>query len=216
MSLETKKKISEGIKNSASYQKIIKSEWNKKRASKWSKKYWRENREERMLIYTNEYRNNISEMVEGSNNPFYGKTHSIESKSKMSESKRGIYDGEGNPFHDKTHTNESKSKISEKLKMKPKKLILIYNLDMNFIKECDIYTAMEYLKCNTSANLYRKIDSGSLYKKHYLKYKIHSKKLYKKDFNLNELKGSVGEVGYRKTSIKYKIPRSTLKRWLIS
>lgn len=216
MSIETKKKISDGLKNSISYQRIIKSEWNRKRASEWSKKYWKENREERMLVYTDEYRSKISEMVMGSNNPFYNKKHSNESKSKMSESKIGVYNGIDNPFYGKNHSDESKIKISEKLKLYPKKLILIYDLDMNFVKECDIYDAMEYLKCNTSANLYRKIDSGSLYKKHYLKYKNPTKKVSKNDYNLNELKDSVSEIGYRKTSIKYKIPRSTLKRWLIS
>ena len=48
----------------------------------------------------------------GKNNHFYGKTHAVESKKKMSTNSPD-YSGEKNPFYGKTHTPETCRKISE-------------------------------------------------------------------------------------------------------
>ena len=52
----------------------------------------------------------------GESNGMYGKKHSDESKERMRESKKGMYDGEDNPFYGKKHSDETKNKISEKNK----------------------------------------------------------------------------------------------------
>lgn len=52
------------------------------------------------------------EKLFGKNNPFYGKTHSLESKKKISD--RGkLLVGDKNPFYGKTHSTETKNKIRE-------------------------------------------------------------------------------------------------------
>lgn len=52
------------------------------------------------------------EKMFGENNPFYGKTHSEETKALLSE-KASERVGEKNPFYGKHHTEETKKKISE-------------------------------------------------------------------------------------------------------
>lgn len=51
----------------------------------------------------------------GKNNPFYGKTHSDESKDKMSRSLTGKFCGKDNPFYGKKHSDWSRGKISKEL-----------------------------------------------------------------------------------------------------
>ena len=75
-----------------------------------------------------ETRNKISESLMGEKNPFYGKTHSIESKlkiSKASSERKGTYitlektkkilselhSGTKNPFYGKKHSEEAKEKM---------------------------------------------------------------------------------------------------------
>ena len=50
----------------------------------------------------------------GENNPFYGKHHSEETKQKLSESHKNIFNGENNPMYGKHHTEETKEKIKQK------------------------------------------------------------------------------------------------------
>ena len=56
--------------------------------------------------------------VSGVNNPNYGKHCSEETKKKLSEMKKGKFVGKDNPFYGKKHTEEAKQKISEKRKGK--------------------------------------------------------------------------------------------------
>jgi group I intron endonuclease len=49
----------------------------------------------------------------GENHPLYGKTHTAESKAKMSKSKQGKYTEENSPWWGKTHTEEARAKMSE-------------------------------------------------------------------------------------------------------
>ena len=49
----------------------------------------------------------------GEKNPFYGHTHTDESKQKMREAKLGKMDGANNPMYGKKHTQETRKKMSE-------------------------------------------------------------------------------------------------------
>jgi hypothetical protein len=51
--------------------------------------------------------------LKGDRNPFYGKTHSIETKERQSEIKKGKYCGDRNPFYGKTHSEKTKKKLSD-------------------------------------------------------------------------------------------------------
>lgn len=48
----------------------------------------------------------------GKNNPFYGKTHSEESRKRMSESHKGNNIGEENAFYGRQHSDKTKRKMS--------------------------------------------------------------------------------------------------------
>lgn len=50
--------------------------------------------------------------IRGPNNPFYGKKHSVSSKKKISDSRKGKYFGENNPFYGKKHSEETRLKNS--------------------------------------------------------------------------------------------------------
>lgn len=73
-----------------------------------------------------EYKNKMSEKLRGENNPMYGKSHSEESKRKISETMKGKYCGENNPMWGKNPrdymTEDAKReydrKISERTKGK--------------------------------------------------------------------------------------------------
>lgn len=57
---------------------------------------------------------NLSDLLSGENNHFYGKTHSNEFKKIQSIRMKGKYAGEKNPMFGKTHTPETKKIIGEK------------------------------------------------------------------------------------------------------
>ena len=68
-----------------------------------------------------ETRRKISENhadVSGENNPNYGKSRSDETKQKLSELRKGKFVGEDNPFYGKKHTEKAKQKMSKKRKGK--------------------------------------------------------------------------------------------------
>lgn len=58
----------------------------------------------------------IRDAMMGENNPFYGKTHREDTKSRISQSRMGKYRGEENPFYGKKHTLETKAIMSQKKK----------------------------------------------------------------------------------------------------
>lgn len=74
----------------------------------------------------------ISEKVLGENNGFYGKHHSIETRKRLSEARKGKYKGKENPNYGKKHTQEAKEKMRTSRRGKH---ILQYDLNGNFIKE---------------------------------------------------------------------------------
>ena len=55
------------------------------------------------------------ETKKGKENPFYGKTHSEESKRKLSGSKKGKYLGENNPNYGRKHSEETRKKIKNSI-----------------------------------------------------------------------------------------------------
>jgi len=61
------------------------------------------------LLFINEHR---SLHAKGSNNPFYGRKHSLESRIKIKEARKKQV-GKNHPMYGKHHTEESKRKISE-------------------------------------------------------------------------------------------------------
>ncbi len=73
-----------------------------------------------------EIKKKISMAMRGENNPFYGKRHTVESKAKISQNRRGIYpsdetlaklrianSGESNGFYGKKHSEKTRFKLSE-------------------------------------------------------------------------------------------------------
>ena len=106
----------------------------------------------------------ISNMFKGKGNPFYGKTHSEETKQKIGEANKGNsykkgfkcsekikqkmrdnhldYNGKNNPFYGKTHSEETKQKISEANKSK-------YTGDKNPAKRKDVRKKISIKKSKT-------------------------------------------------------------------
>ena len=60
---------------------------------------------------TDEHREKLSDLTKGANNPFYGKTHSTETKIKQSKSAKCV-SGMQNPMYGSHHSNETRNKQS--------------------------------------------------------------------------------------------------------
>lgn len=77
----------------------------------------------------------------GENNPFYGKSHSEETKNRMRGDPRLSHPGKRNPFYGKTHTSEVKELIKEKNRLfreENKKYLLQKRLDSKNLTEAQI------------------------------------------------------------------------------
>lgn len=217
MSDEHKMKISNGLKNSTIYYESLTNE-RSERISKSLKNKWLNDKEfvEMMLSkYTDSYRKALSNKSIGEKNPFFGKSHTIKFKENMSNIMKE-YKGNKNSFYGKSHTEKTKETISTSLRLKPKKIILIFNLSEKLIKECDINEAMVFFGVKSPHNIYRNIRNSGMYHQHIIKYKEDIPIISKKDFNIEQLIESIKLIGYRKTSLLFNIPRSTLKRWTIT
>jgi hypothetical protein len=64
-------------------------------------------------VVSDETRKKMSESHKGENNHFYNKSHSQETKDKMSDLNKGKYVGDKNPMFGKNHSQEVKDRISE-------------------------------------------------------------------------------------------------------
>lgn len=64
-------------------------------------------------IITDKTRLKMSRNTKGENNPFYGKTHTKETKEKLSKMAKESNKGEKNPFYGKKHKKESIEKMKE-------------------------------------------------------------------------------------------------------
>lgn len=83
-------------------------------------------------IHTEEFKDRISEIFSGENNPFFGKSHTIESKTKIAEA------------NSKPKSNEFKQKISDIATTKRQNMISEYMLSPNVCSCCG--TILEYKK----------------------------------------------------------------------
>ena len=63
------------------------------------------------------------EEIVGEKNPFYGKTHSDETKEKLRSAMKGRYDGENNPNYGRKHSDETKKLLSELMKKRKYKCV---------------------------------------------------------------------------------------------
>lgn len=63
--------------------------------------------------HSSETKRSIGKSNSGKNHPFYGKSHTKESKKTISDN-RVLYTGNSSPFYNKNHTEESKRKMSGK------------------------------------------------------------------------------------------------------
>ena len=161
---ETKQKISNGLKNSELFQKAVRS---KERVNKISESNKGKKR-------SDETKNKISESLKGKmsgeNNPFYGKEHSEDSISKMSE-KASQRIGDKNGFYGKEHKEETKQKISISLKNKQKKIYYVYDTSENLII-CDTSEKLlVFFNSNTPFGICRRCDSNKKYKGYYIRSK---------------------------------------------
>ena len=104
----------------------------------------------------------------GSNNSFYGKTHTNETKEKLSfyAKKRTK---EKNPFYGKKHTNETKDKIRNTLKSKPKKIYYVYDNEKNYIDSGTSIYLKKFFKVNSVSEISRFCDKEKKYKGFFIK-----------------------------------------------
>jgi hypothetical protein len=70
--------------------------------------------------HSEESKKKISDANKGEKNPMYGKKLSEETKKKLSEAMRGKYEGENHPNYGKKLSEETKRKMSDAQKGKPK------------------------------------------------------------------------------------------------
>ena len=108
----------------------------------------------------------------GINNPFYGKTHSEETKNIIREKNRKNMTGEKNPFYGKTHSEKTKEKIANTLKEKPKKLYYIYNDENILITKGISVELLDFFHIKRSENISRFCDKDKKYKGYYIKSNI--------------------------------------------
>ncbi len=121
----------------------------------------------------------------GSNNPFYGKKHSDESKEKIRLNCNNI--GENNPFYNRNHTIETKNKLSITFKNKLVKPIIVVNEQGKML---ELFTEVDkiklFLNINNTNEISRKVNKNLKYKGYYF---YHNTKelniLYEKLFNEN-------------------------------
>ena len=64
----------------------------------------------------------IKGKMTGKNNPFYGMSHSEETKRNLSEKMLGRFSGENNPFYGRKHTEETRGKMSASKKHNKQRL----------------------------------------------------------------------------------------------
>ena len=194
LSDETKKKISEkhkGKKLSDEHKKAIgsglKKAYNENRKvtkitneqkieiSKGLKKYYTENpkpkkiRQEKLpYVMSEETKEKLRKNSLGTNNPFYGKTHTNETKNKISEKNKGNLVGNKNP----SKRDDVRKKLSDCFKDKIKGKIIMLDDNDNIIR---IFTSIKdiseylHLKKYLNSALPKYFDKKEKYKGYYWK-----------------------------------------------
>ena len=100
--------------------------------------------------WSDEQRELMSKMFSGENNPFYGKTHSEETKQKISSALKGKHKGEKHPFYGKTHSQDSLNKMSQNRRGKGGKKVKCINTGEIF--EC-MMDAARWCGLSTSCSI---------------------------------------------------------------
>lgn len=91
----------------------------------------------------------------GEDNPFFGKSHSKETKDKIRSKLKGKYCGENNPFYGKTHTEENKKKMLRSIK------VYCVELDVEFDSILDV---ARYFGVKNTGHISSRMRSGKPYK----------------------------------------------------
>ena len=124
----------------------------------------------------------------GKKNPMYGKTHSIETRKKFSEAKKGKYIGEANPnygngdkikgkknpMYGKTHSIETRKKLSEMNKGEKhpfSKAVQKIDIDGNIIIEYQTITECRKMEHISFRNLVKLITNNYQRHGYYYRYK---------------------------------------------
>lgn len=179
LSEEHKKSISNGlVKAYNENRKITKiTDEQKRKISLGLMKFFLENprskkekikSERKIHIYTKEEKDKIREKTLGTNNPFYGKKHTAETKKKIGEKNREHMIGENNHFYGKKHSEETKEKIANKLKEKPKKIYYIYDENFLFVTKGTSFELLDFFKIKRSENICRFCNKNKKYKNYFI------------------------------------------------
>lgn len=155
---ETKRKISLGMKKSKIFKNAMQ---NKERREKISKanKGKKLTEEHKMKIS----KSNKKGQHAGNKNSFYGKTHTEETKEKLSEyAKKRTKDK--NSFYGKTHSEITKEKIRNTLKNKPKKIYYVYNSENKYVDSGTSAYLKDIFKTNSVNEISRFCDKEKKYK----------------------------------------------------
>jgi len=152
------------LKKSESFQKSVRSESRNGKI--------RETKLKNCYVVSDETRDKISQSLKGKfigeENPFFGKTHSSETKELMSQ-KASERIGEKNSFYNKSHSEETKNKIRFKLESKPKKEYYVYDSEMNLIIKDTSKNLLSFFDTTSPNEISRHCDKAKKYKGYYVK-----------------------------------------------
>lgn len=112
------------LKNNCHVNRYLQRSWNKHGSINFNfeiiERCPEEELTEKEIFYIEKYRKTIQvyNLTDGGDGT-RGHNHTEESKTKMSEARKGKYEGENNSFYGKTHTKETRKKLSSAMKGKP-------------------------------------------------------------------------------------------------
>lgn len=157
---ETKKKISESLKNSKVFQKAVRSEERRKKIGNKSR-LWERTKEQRLKQSTT-----LKKYFESNDGTFKGKSHSISTKKKISEIAKKRFKNTPGTMKGKKHTEEAKKKI---IAAKIIKKVGLYNLIGEKLKEFNsTRQAGDYFGISNTSGLSRSIKLEKIYREKYI------------------------------------------------
>ena len=179
LSEEHKKSISDGLTKAYNENRknTIITDEQKKKISLGLIKFFLENprpkqekikTERKIHIYTKEEKEKRRKNILGTNNPFYGKKHTMETKKMIGEKNREHMMGKKNHFYGKKHSEETKEKIANKLMERPKKIYYIYDENFLFIIKGTSVELLDFFKIKRSENISRFCNKNKKYKNYFI------------------------------------------------